>query len=87
MKYFMEAKTIYAWNVFEKEVEKLEEPMFYINLDVTKRGNVLRIYAETDEIVLIFEPEDIDLRKWKEKLDNMHVGYKWGKSPVKIIEE
>lgn len=83
----MEAKTIYEWHIFEKEVDKLEEPLFYINLDVAKRGNVLRIYAETDEVVLIFEPEDMDLRKWKMMLDNMGVEYKWGKSPVKIIEE
>ena len=83
----MEGKTVYEWDVFEREIEKLEEPEFYINLDVAKRGNVLRIYAETEEVVVIFEPEDMDLRKWKEKLDNMSVDYKWGKSPVRIVED
>jgi hypothetical protein len=82
----VEAKIIYDWDEFEREFEKLEEPKFYINLDTTKKGNVLRIYAETEDVVLIFEPEDMDLRKWKQKLDDMQIDYKWGKSPVKIIE-
>ena len=83
----MEAKIIYEWDKFKKEFENLEEPNFYINLDISDKGNVLRIYAETEDEVLIFEPEDMDLRKWKKKLDNMNIKYKWGKSPVKIIED
>ncbi len=82
----MEAKIIYNWDEFQREFEKLEEPKFYINLDTSDKGNVLRIYAETKDVVLIFEPEDMDLRKWKKKLDDMNIEYKWGKSPVKIIE-
>jgi len=82
----MDAKIIYNWDEFEKEFEKLEGPKFYINLDASDKGNVLRIYAETEETVLIFEPDDMDLTKWKKKLDNMNIEYKWGKSPVKIIE-
>ena len=83
----MEAKIIHNWSIFEKEFEKLENPKFYINLDSSDKGNVLRIYAETKDEILIFEPEDMDLRKWKKKLDDMSVEYKWGESPVKIIEK
>ena len=81
----MEAKIVYDWNEFQREFEKLESPRFYINLDTSDKGNVLRIYAETDDFVLIFEPEDMDLRKWKKKLDDMQIEYKWGESPVKIV--
>ncbi len=81
----MEAKIIHDWETFLREVDNLESPNFYINLDNGKEGNVLHIYAETDDTILIFEPNDIDLRKWKSKLDDMGVDYKWGESPVKII--
>ena len=83
----MEAKIIYDWDEFENGFESLENPKFYINLDTSDKGNVLRIYAETNETVLIFEPGDMDLIKWKKKLDNRSIDYIWGKSPVKIINE
>ncbi|MCD6576213.1 MAG: hypothetical protein J7K73_03575 [Nanoarchaeota archaeon] len=82
----MEAKIIYDWDEFQKEFGRLDNPKFYINLDTSDKGNVLRIYAETDEVILIFEPEDMDLRKWKKKLDDINIEYKWGESPVRIIE-
>ncbi len=82
----MEAKIIYDWNEFEREFKGLENPKFYINLDTSDKGNVLRIYAETNETVLIFEPNDMDLMKWKKELDNRNINYIWGKSPVKIIK-
>ena len=83
----MEAKIIYDWETFEREFGKLEEPIFYINLDVSDKGNVLRVYAQSDDTVLIFEPGDMDLRKWKKELDILNIEYKWGESPVEIIEK
>jgi hypothetical protein len=81
----MEGKIIHDWKIFEKEFEQLNEPSFYINLDTSNNGNVLRIYAEDEETVLIFEPNDMDLRKWKNELDSRGIIYKWGKSPVQIL--
>ena len=82
----MEGKIIYEWDKFESEFTKLENPKFYINLDVGNKGNVLRIYAETEDIVLIFEPEKMDLQIWMHELEKRSIEYKWGESPVKIID-
>ncbi len=41
----MEGKIIYEWDEFEEEFSKLEDAEFYINLDISENGNVLRIYA------------------------------------------
>ncbi len=83
----MEGKIIYDWDEFEEEFSKLENAEFYINLDISENGNVLRIYAETEEVVLIFEPDDLDLRKWKKELEKRLIDYKWGESPVRIVEK
>ncbi len=83
----MEGQIIYNWEEFEEKFNQLENADFYINLDISEKGNVLRIYAETEEVVLIFEPDDMDLRKWKKELDKRSIEYKWGKSPVKIVEQ
>lgn len=83
----MEGKIIYEWDEFEEEFSKLEDAEFYINLDISENGNVLRIYAETEEVVLIFEPNDLDLRKWKKELEKRLIEYKWGESPVRIVEQ
>ena len=84
----MEGKIIYEWDKFEKEFNELEDPTFYINLDVSEKGNVLRIYADSidGETVLIFEPENMDLQHWMKELEKRDIEYKWGQSPVKIVE-
>ncbi len=83
----MEGKIIYDWDEFEEEFSKLGDAEFYINLDISENGNVLRIYAEDEDTVLIFEPDDLDLRKWKKKLEKRLIEYRWGESPVRIVEQ
>ncbi|MCD6546950.1 MAG: hypothetical protein J7K22_00125 [Nanoarchaeota archaeon] len=82
----MEGKIIYDWEEFKKELKNLENPKMYINTETTEKGNVLRIYAETEDVVLIFEANDLDIRKWEKQLSLLGFEYKYGESPVKIVK-
>lgn len=68
-----------SWKDFCKKLGKLEMTHVLINTEHTEEGVRLRIYAVSgEEKLLLFQPADLDLRKWKSRVEKLGVECKYG---------